>query len=123
AIADRVAPLNAEFMAKVVPHKMVPGIQVELWAILFIALVVLIVVVLFALDRFMNDPVSRASVTTLIEHSTAQEELSAKGKAAEWEETDYSPWALVKEGDSYQVTLRQEYIGVRSDETRKLRYD
>ncbi|CAO3566743.1 unnamed protein product [Mortierella alpina] len=122
-IADRVAPLNAEFVAKVVPYTVIPGIQVELWALLFIALVVLIVVVLFVLDRFMNDAVSRASVTTLIEHSTAHDELLTKGKAAEWEETDYSPWALVKEGDTYQVTLRQELIGVRSDETRKLRYD
>ncbi|KAF9289715.1 hypothetical protein BGZ68_008797 [Mortierella alpina] len=122
-IADRVAPLNAEFVAKVVPYTMVPGIQVELWAIVFIAIVVLIVVVLFALDRFMNDAVSRASVTTLIEHSTAQEELLAKGKKTEWEETDYSSWALVKKGDSYQVTLRREYIGVLSDETKKLRYD
>ncbi|KAF9570312.1 hypothetical protein EC968_001977 [Mortierella alpina] len=122
-IADRVAPRNSEFMAKVVPYTTVPGILVELWAIVFIAIVVLIVVVLFALDRWMNDAVSRASVTTLIEHSTAQEELPAKGKTTEWEETDYSPWALVKEGDVYHVTLRRELIGVKSDETRKLRYD
>ncbi|KAF9958798.1 hypothetical protein BGZ72_010860 [Mortierella alpina] len=122
-IADRVAPMNSEFMAKVVPYKSVPGILFELWAIIFIAIVVLIVVVLFALDRLMNDAVSRASVTTLIEHSTAQEKLPAKGKKANWEETDYSSWALVKDGDNYQVTLRREHIGVRSDETKNLRYD
>ncbi|KAF9989506.1 hypothetical protein BGZ75_006198 [Mortierella antarctica] len=121
-IADRVAPLNAEFVAKVVPYKVVPGIQVELWAIIFIAIVVLIVVVLFALDRFMNDAASRASVTTLIEHSTMREELLAKGKTKDWAETDYSPWALVKEGDTYQITLRREIIGVQSEETKKLRY-
>ncbi|KAF9289716.1 hypothetical protein BGZ68_008798 [Mortierella alpina] len=71
-IADRVAPLNAEFVAKVVPYITVPGIEVEPWAIIFLVIEVLIVTVLFVLDQFKNDAISRASVTTLIERSTAQ---------------------------------------------------
>lgn len=135
-IADRVAPLNADFVAKVIPYETVPGIQFELWAIVFIAMVVLFVAVLFVLDLVMNDAVSRVSVTTLIEHSTAQDGLLekvekrdwqdgllAKVEKRDWQESDYSPWALVKEGNTYQVTLRRERIGVRSDETEKPRYD
>ncbi|KAF9177059.1 hypothetical protein BGZ51_009241, partial [Haplosporangium sp. Z 767] len=120
-IADRLYPLSAEYSAKVTPYSFVDGILVELWALVFITVVVILVAVLFVLDMIMNDAVSKASVTTLIEHSTAEREISAKGDKKNWEESEYPLWRLIKQGNNYQVTLRGERVGLRSSETEKLR--
>ncbi|KAF9176543.1 hypothetical protein BGZ50_000382 [Haplosporangium sp. Z 11] len=121
-IADRLYPLSAEYSAKVTPYSFVDGILVELWALVFITVVVILVAVLFVLDMIMNDAVSKASVTTLIEHSTAEREISAKGGKKNWEESEYPLWRLIKQGNNYQVTLRGERVGLRTSETEKLRY-
>ncbi|KAF9181401.1 hypothetical protein BGZ50_005516 [Haplosporangium sp. Z 11] len=121
-IADRLYPLGAEYSAKVTPYSYVDGILVELWALVFIAVIVLFVLVLFVLDMIMNDAVSKANLTTLIEHSTAEHEVSAKDDKKNWEESEYPPWGLIKQGNNYQVTLRGERVGLRSSEAEKLQY-
>ncbi|KAG0247622.1 hypothetical protein BG011_001168 [Mortierella polycephala] len=120
-IADRLHPNNAEYSAKVTPYSYVDGILVELWSLLFIGAVLVFVAVMSVLDMVMNDAVSKASVTTLIEHSTAEDEMPVKDGKRDWEESEYPPWGLVKQGNAYQVTLRRERIGLRTNETEKLR--
>lgn len=68
---------------------------------------VLVVVVLFVLEMIMNDELAWA---TLIERATARDTL---------EISEYPPWALARQGNNYQVTLRREPLGVRSSETKE----
>ncbi|KAF9182130.1 hypothetical protein BGZ51_004945 [Haplosporangium sp. Z 767] len=116
-IADRLYPLSAEYSAKVTPYSYIDGILVELWALVFIVVVVAFVVVLFVLDMIMNDAVSKASVTTLIEHSTAENEIPVKDDKRDWGVSEYPPWELVRQGSTYQVTLRGERVGLKTSET------
>ncbi|GJJ77563.1 hypothetical protein EMPS_09922 [Entomortierella parvispora] len=127
-IADRMYPFRSNVSAQVTPYSFVPGIQFELWSLIFMGILTLIVVVIVVMDMFMNDAVAKADLATLIENTTEMREFtkenggsgSSGSRKIDWTRSEYPSWALIKQGNSYQVTLRRDRVGLESRELQKL---
>ncbi|KAG0329205.1 hypothetical protein BGZ99_003095 [Dissophora globulifera] len=117
-LTERLYPFAAMVQGVVQPSEYVEGISFERWSLVFIAVLVGIVVVIFAVDRMMVDAISKTDVLTLIENTTKN--YNAKDG---WKRK-YPTWSLGQEEGSYRVLLRGEKVGLeKNSELQKLRDD
>lgn len=102
-LTERLYPFAANYSAVVQRISIYPGISFEHWSFVFIAVMMGIAVVIYAVDRIMNDEFSRMDVVTLIEKTT---------KTRSSKKFMYPRWELVEEGGWYRVLLRGQEVGI-----------
>ncbi|KAG0208839.1 hypothetical protein BGX28_000314 [Mortierella sp. GBA30] len=102
-ITERLYPFAANYSAVIQEFYYVDGISFEHWSFVFMCVLVVIVAVIYALDKKMNDEFSRMDVVKLIEKTT---------KTPSSERFMYPRWKLVQEGGSHRVLLRGEEVRV-----------
>ncbi|KAF9319046.1 hypothetical protein BG003_009967 [Podila horticola] len=101
-ITERLYPFAANYSAVVQEFDYYGGISFEHWSFVFMIVLVAIVAVIYALDKFMNNEYSRMDVVKLIEKTT---------KTPTSEKFMYPRWKLVQKGGSYRVLLRGQILG------------
>ncbi|KAG0271397.1 hypothetical protein BGZ95_000798 [Linnemannia exigua] len=119
-ISDRLYPLNSKVSGRVTSYSYVEGIVFELWSLIFIGAVLVIVLVIALMDIILNDAITKADLATLIENTTEAHEMSESGKNIDWKKSEYPPWALVKNGKFFHMTLRQKRIELEGGEFQNL---
>lgn len=102
-ITERLYPFAANNSAVVQWIVIYPGISFEHWSFVFMGVVVGLVVVIYALDKKMNDEFSRMDVVKLIEKTT---------KTPSSEKFMYPRWKLVQKEGVYRVLLRGQEVGI-----------
>ncbi|KAG0335555.1 hypothetical protein BG000_007432 [Podila horticola] len=101
-ITERLYPFAANYSAVVQDFDYYGGISFEHWSFVFMGVLVAIVAVIYALDKFMNNEYSRMDVVKLIEKTT---------KTPTSEKSMYPRWKLIQKGGSYRVLLRGQLLG------------
>ncbi|GJJ71346.1 hypothetical protein EMPS_03696 [Entomortierella parvispora] len=114
-ITERLYPFAAIISAEVQGYSYEAGITFEHWSFVFMITLTCIVVVIYIVDRVVNDEYARMGFFPLIEKTT---------KTAKSKSFVYPRWRLVNDGGRFHVLLRGQRITViDAPETERLKLE